>query len=494
MNKRSNGPATAMQPAAVARRLSGVRRAWLIWLLFCIEGIPSACAGPGPVSLKKEKVTELRLIVNESELRIPGGKFRIGVVATLASGRQAATTGLAGGVLKWKDFTVEVSGVQHRNGLVQIPDEPVRADSTLTLHVISKSSPPVEITQTLPLHRPKSMALVPLESFRKAPGHRFRVGIEVRYDNGQSVLVGDKLDRFLQLYRLQADSKGGAFQNGRFDIYSDPRWIGAHEVSLTLRSPVLTDLAGEMRFRLDYIDHYEWTAKARDGMSGMSGTSGSGGSTGSSGSDGSDGRDGDSGEPGHSLEILADAYGDSILNCDLLRVKVRDLETGQSRFFLVNPNGGALRVTTTGGDGGNGGGGGGGGSGGSGEAGSTSDVRSVTGGIETTTAVPGAGGSGGRGGDGGRGGRGGDAGRGGDVVIRYTAAAEKYFSLIEVRCPAGSVGNGGSGGSGGGGGNGGSGFPAGSPGAGGASGGTGVSGSDAHEGQITREKVDAISW
>ena len=147
-----------------------------------------------------------------------------------------------------------------------------------------------------------------------------------------------------------------------------------------------------------------------DGMSGSDGSSGSfdpdnpsAGGNGSDGTDGSDGGDGGAGGRGPDVHVaIALVAGDHPL------LRVRASESGKNHDFIVDPDGGSLAITASGGPGGQGGRGGQGGAGGSGGSGGSG------------TGSPGMSGRDGRNGDDGPG------GPAGTLTVAIDPAAAPY--------------------------------------------------------------------
>ncbi len=162
-------------------------------------------------------------------------------------------------------------------------------------------------------------------------------------------------------------------------------------------------------------------ANGQDGASGIDGSPGStdpnnpsAGGNGSDGSDGSNGQDGDNGGPGPDVQVYVTVLPGAH---PLLQAGV--VAAGHhERFYLVDPAGGSLTISSNGGAGGSGGKGGSGGRGGSG-------------GIGTPN------GNSGRDGSDGRSGLDGSAGSGGRITITYDPQVQPYLSAIKASNPGG---------------------------------------------------------
>src|SRR5215469_1567100 len=219
--------------------------------------------------------------------------------------------------------------------------------------------------------------------------------------------------------------------DGRVSLYSDPRvsWgkVAHLRIAPVAHPDIVTELDIPVRYDIAYVADYSGAdgANGMDGFPGMDGSTGSDGtpgtvdpttgltgpqgpggrgSDGSNGGDGSNGWDGSPGRPVH-IWVRLDPASTSKR---LLQVKVEC--GGRESLYLIDPNGGSLRVLDNGGEGGRGGSGGRGGRGGSGGAGNP----------------PGMSGLDGRAGSDGRPG---DAGRGGTITVSVDPAAQSLMSL-----------------------------------------------------------------
>ena len=220
-----------------------------------------------------------------------------------------------------------------------------------------------------------------------------------------------------------------ADKKGNVSLPSDPRISDGKLPHVTITAPSQPNLHADLDIPLRYDRKFSASfsgssgSSGFDGRSGMDGTSGSMGSfdpdhpsAGGDGSNGTDGTDGDNGGPGGDgppVEILvAFRSGEHPL------LQVRVSVDGQDKFFLVDPQGGSLWVTSAGGSGGLGGRGGRGGRGGSGGIG-TPNGRSGNDGSNGHDGLNGSSGSGGR------------------VTVTYDPQAQPFLSTIHVSSPGG---------------------------------------------------------
>lgn len=212
---------------------------------------------------------------------------------------------------------------------------------------------------------------------------------------------------------------------GSISLSKDPRVSDGKVPHVTVTVPShpdvhAADLDIPVRYDGAFTAHFSG-ASGSDGLSGSNGIDGSSGmpgstdpdnpspgGNGSDGTDGTDGRDGGDGSDGPPVQIMANLKPG---NHPLLQVVVT--VQNKQKFFMVDPQGGSLIVSTEGGSGGSGGKGGRGGRGGSGGIGSPS-------------------GSSGRDGSNGRDGSSGSSGRGGSIQVTYDPTASPYLSTIHL--------------------------------------------------------------
>ena len=179
-------------------------------------------------------------------------------------------------------------------------------------------------------------------------------------------------------------------KKGVLHLAADPRVSDGKTGHVDITVPTHPDLHASLDLPLHYDDAFR---AAYSGASGTAGTDGQDGSDGSSGSDGStdpdnpsaggnggdggngtDGTNGSDGDNGPAVQVLAALHpGTKLL------VEIAVTVAGKTKFFLVDPNGGTLAVSSDGGSGGSGGHGGRGGSGGSGGSGIPSGMNGNSG-------------------------------------------------------------------------------------------------------------------
>jgi len=216
---------------------------------------------------------------------------------------------------------------------------------------------------------------------------------------------------------------------GVVSLSRDPRISDGKTPHVVITAPSHPGLQAE----LDIPVRYDWDFKASyhgsDGSNGFDGTNGTDGSTGTPGSmdpdhpskggdggdgtNGGDGSNGSDGSDGPSVRVLVAVRTGSQ---PLLQVSV--MAEGKDSLFLVDPQGGSLSVSSTGGSGGSGGRGGRGGRGGSGGMGSPD-------------------GSSGRDGRDGSNGTSGSGGRGGSITVVYDPKVRTYLQVIRLSNPRG---------------------------------------------------------
>jgi hypothetical protein len=218
-------------------------------------------------------------------------------------------------------------------------------------------------------------------------------------------------------------------QKGRVSLPQDPRISDGKvpHISVAVLNHPEIHAELDIPLRYDYAFSSKFSGRrgssGTSGMDGRTGSSGSSGSldpkhptagkAGSNGSNGSDGRDGGRGGDGPPVEVRVALRS----ACHpLLQVAVS--AENQKDFFLVDPQGGSLFVSSEGGRGGSGGRGGRGGRGGNGGSGMPSGM------------------SGHRGSDG-RNGSDGRPGNGGSITVTYDPEAKPFLDAIHLLNPRG---------------------------------------------------------
>lgn len=446
------------------------------------------------VRLKYEQINNIVVRYEPGTLRIPGNKLKIGISAFLQNGDIANTRGYLDGKTSWLNYIVEVEGGQFCSGRITI-DKTGAYDKQkyLNLKIYHRKTKKLLRTQSIPLNYELDIKLLPKSSFKKAPGERIELGLQTTYDNERiSVNWLSKSKSIASDYTFYSD--GGVYYNGALYINSDPFAIQNHRVYLSAYLKKNPEIADTFSIVLDYRAHYSTSISAPSGMSGSWGSNGSSGSTGCNGGDGSDGGNGSGGYHGTDLNVYADVYYDTIIHEELMFLELFDIERNKKWHYLINTDGGKIRIANYGGSGGSGGFGGTGGSGGNGQDGAWYTVQEkINDSTYKDVQYQYPGGNGGNGGYGGNGGAGGNGGDGGNIFVFYTNYAQLFLNLIDAKSISGSGGSGGMAGSGGSGGSGGAGDPKGRSGSSGNSGNWGPGGYSGRPGIVEYLAVDESS-
>lgn len=476
------------------------------------------------------KPDSIQILVNQSQLKLPGESFEIGVVSYHKKGKIRRTTGYAGGNVFWFNYKVEVIGGDHRNGSVYVNHSLVPSKGKyIMIRIYPRKKLHLLKTVLLPLNYETELEFNPANDFKKAPGCVIKGVLFYKFDNGmyRSIKNFDHGDE-AKMFHLSGD--GGQWEKGKFIITTDFLSISDHRVTVDFYSLRNPSAETHYSFILDYKNSYVLSFSGASGIFGMSGNSGDYGLSGRNGGHGTHGEDGSHGYDGPNIGAWVDSYYDTILKTNLLYVYTRNFDRKSENFYLINPDGGSLTIISSGGNGGSGGVGGDGGNGGNGNDGprwvetkyekkivqkqvpetikkkvkktrtnsegkteeyeqeieevvmKTIDVEEI---IEIKIEHQGPGENGGNGGFGGDGGNGGNGGWGGNIELYFTEDAMAYRSVIHVKNPGGSGGYAGSGGSGGSGGNGGRGCPSGINGSSGYNGFAGLHGVNGRDGMVT---------
>lgn len=219
--------------------------------------------------------------------------------------------------------------------------------------------------------------------------------------------------------------------SGKVSMPADPRasddQAGQLHIVTIAHPEVVADVVVPVRYDIAFVADFSG-AGGINGADGFNGTDGSPGTDGTStidpatglasspgpggrgwdGGNGQDGSNGGDGEPGQTVHIW---MRQASAQRPLLQVKAASLRKVQ--FFLVDPNGGSLKVMANGGPGGRGGSGGRGGRGGSGGNGSPPGPSGMDG-------APGSDG------------RPGSGGAAGTIAVSVDPEAQRYLSSVTL--------------------------------------------------------------
>ncbi|WP_353070091.1 hypothetical protein RBB75_07785 [Tunturibacter empetritectus] len=214
-------------------------------------------------------------------------------------------------------------------------------------------------------------------------------------------------------------------KKGVLSLPRDPRVSDGKTGHVTITVPsqpsVRADLDVPVRYDISFVSNFSGSGgsigfNGTDGMSGSSGSMGSidgnnpsAGGDATDGTNGSDGQDGGSGGDGPSVQMRVALRSGTH---PLLQLGV-SAAGHKERFYLVDPQGGSLSVTSSGGAGGSGGKGGRGGNGGSGGIGIPS-------------------GQNGRNGLDGRDGSNGTAGNAGAITVIYDPQTKPFLTALHI--------------------------------------------------------------
>jgi len=461
---------------------------------------------PGVKSLDNFDVSKISLRT-ENVLKLPGTRFKSGFVVFTQDNQIFKTSGFLRGSLSWKNFDITLRNAKFSNGKITIDQTETNDFKYIPLQFSPKHQPEKIFRDTVWLNYENNLLMYPLNTFKKIPGTKVKLGIRVTYDNGQQLTYegNSSIKKILKDYEVFP--KGGTFLDGDFVVSDNIFDNQDHTPGLMIQLKKDTNVYSIFDFRFDYKEAYQYNASGRSGMFGSSGFSGSSGATGEHGRHGEDGENGRHGDHANDIDVYADVYYDTILQTKLIKLLVDDISRNMQRYYYINPDGGNISIFASGGNGGSGGSGGNGGKGGTGYTGEfyTDYVKEVivkkdTAGKEIRQEIlkpvtrQRKGGDGGFGGDGGYGGIGGDGGNGGYVIVYFTAGMKNYMNLIKVQVNGGIGGSGGWGGTGGSGGSGGAGNPPGRNGRSGMNGMNGPGGHNGSSGRVEFRQVEAIPW
>jgi hypothetical protein len=435
----------------------------LLSLIWCLPSIAQS-----PVTNAKTDAQKYLLQYDPAVLRIKGNSLPIGIEAISANGQKSQTKGFLNGGDNWSKYKIEVDSGSYSNGKIKIKGSGKRYQKgdSLTVNVYTKKSFLLFFSrkgswlfnQKIPYNYETSINILTTGNFSKAPGDHVQFGIRKYFDNKVFIDKWAPVKKNLKDFMFRFDGVHISKSKGDLKIDNDPTKIKNDKVQLIASFAKNIAITDTLNVLLNYVANYQCNIQSNGN--------------------------------GYNLNVTADLYQDSVINAQLLKIKITNAATNKIYNYWVNTNGGSISISSKGADGSDGLNGADGVAGTPGSPGTVStDVETTTNSDGTTTTttntVTGPGGDGGNGQDGGDG-QGGDAGgNGGNIVINYSSAVTPFLNLIKVVSIPGAGGSGGKGGKGGTGGSGGSGNPNGNAGSNGRDGRSGFDGSDGRMGNVT---------
>jgi len=403
-------------------------------------------------------------------LRVKGNSLPIGIITISSKGQRSQTEGFLNGTDKWSKYKIDVDSGSYSNGKIKIKGSgsQYKNGDSITVNVYTKKwflggRGKWLFTQKIPYNYETSIQILTTGNFSKAPGDHVMFGIRKYFDNKMFVDKWAPVKKNLKDFVFQYNGVHISKSKSDLKIDKDPTKIVNDKIQLTALLAKNTAITDTLNFLLDYIANYNCVIR-------------------------SNGR-------GQDLNITADIYHDSIINAQLLKIRVNNDSSHKTYNYWVNTNGGSITISSIGGNGSDGLNGTDGLPGSPGSPGTVSvNVETTTNSDGTTTTttntVTGAGGDGANGQDGGNGQDGDAGGSGGNIMVNYSPAVTPFLSLIKAISIPGKGGSGGRGGQGGAGGIGGSGNPNGNNGSKGQDGRSGWDGANGQMGTVTFRMVN----
>jgi hypothetical protein len=439
----------------------------LVSLTLCSSGIAQSSAR----NAKKDTSNQKYLLqYDPGILRVKGNSLPIGIVAVSDKGQRTQTKGFLNGTDNWSKYEIDVDSGNYSNGKIKIKGSGTQYQKgdSLTVNVYTKKwflggKDKWLFSQKIPYNYETNINILTTGNFSKAPGDHVQFGVRKYFDNKMFIDKWAPVKKNLKDFVFKFDGVNISKSKGDLKINNDPTKITNDKIQLIALLAKNAAITDTLNVLLDYVASYRCNIQSN-------GT-------------------------GLDLNVSADIYHDSIINAQLLKIRVNSDADHKTYNYWVNTNGGSITISSKGADGNNGLNGLDGFAGTPGLPGTVSDdVETTTNSDGTTTTttntVTGPGGNGGNGQDGGDGQDGGAGGNGGNITVNYSPAAAPFLSLIKVFSIPGKGGWGGRGGQGGTGGSGGSGNPNGNPGLNGQDGRSGSGGYDGQMGTVTFTVVD----
>jgi hypothetical protein len=298
-------------------------------------------------------------------------------------------------------FLLLLSGASHAqlgSGLLKLKDKLSGKDSSGG--VKGKEYVSIEIKQK--------------EAANLSLGQQIEIGIVAKNDKEKEFKTPGFLSpgtfKTVDWNQFKIEVEGGQFSQGIVTISENPADIKNHEVKIKAATIKNADIKSEWTLKLNYTGDIVADFSGASGERGYQGQSGQRGANAvtssdrcGSGGNGGPGGNGGNGDAGQDIEVFAKMKYDEVMKKDLLQVLVKSKTTGKTQTYLVNPEGGKIKVSANGGYGGSGG------SGGQGGGGGDDSYRQ----------------SSGNGGNGGSGGVGGNGGNGGTIVAYMDPSTDK---------------------------------------------------------------------
>ena len=267
--------------------------------------------GKAEAGLFRSEYDSIRLYYDETQLRLPGESFRIGVESWLKNGKVKKTVGLAGGSHFWWKYRVEVTGGSFSSGKVTVNERlmPSRG-KYISVRVYPRKESRLARELLIPLNYETAIEYRPVSRFDKSPGSQIKGELVAYFDNGMIRVYDDlRNSRASAYFRFWAT--GGYWDNGKFIIEPDFMKIRDHRSDLYVESLRNTWVTDTFSVFLDYRHHYNLSFRGSSGDSGFSGSGGASGGPGQHGQHGYPGQDGEWGYDGPDISVWADLYYDS---------------------------------------------------------------------------------------------------------------------------------------------------------------------------------------
>jgi hypothetical protein len=434
-----------------------------ISLIWCLPAIAQS-----PLSNAKTDTQKYLLEYDPLVLRIKGNSLPIGILAISDKGLKSQTKGFLNGLDNWSKYKIEVDSGTYSNGKIKIKGsgKVYKKGDSLTVNVYTKKwflggKDKLLFMQKIPYNYEININILTAENFPKAPGDHVQFGVREYFDNKMFIdkwtPVKKNLKDFVFLFNGAHISKS----KGDLKIDKDPAKIKNNKIQLITLLAKNTAITDTLNVLLDYVANYQFNIQS-------------------------------SGK-GYDLNVTADIDHDSVINAQLLKIKIKNEATNKTYNYWVNTNGGSIAISSRSGNGSDGVNGTDGSVGTSGSSGTISThivTTTNSDGTTTTTTnmVTGPGGDGGNGQNGSNGQDGEAGGNGGNITINYSPAVTPFLNLIKAFSTPGKGGSGGKAGKGGIGGSGGTGNPNGNTGPNGQDGRSGSDGSNGRRGNVTFTK------
>lgn len=295
----------------------------LVSLALCLPAIAQSSVK----NAKKDTTNQEYLIqYDPGILRVKGNSLPIGIITTSNKGQRSQTEGFLNGTDSWSKYKIDVDSGSYSNGKIKIKGSgsQYKKGDSITVNVYTKKwflggRGKWLFTQKIPYNYETNIQILTTGNFSKAPGDHVMFGVRKYFDNKMFVDKWAPVKKNLKEFVFQFNGVHISKSKSDLKIDKDPTKISNDKIQLTALLAKNTTITDTLNFLLDYIANYQCIIR-------------------------SNGR-------GQDLNITADIYHDSIINAQLLKIRVNNDVYHKTYNYWVNTNGGSIAISSIGANG-----------------------------------------------------------------------------------------------------------------------------------------------